>query len=731
MITCTKCGTEGQDSQTFCYRCGMSLQNTGKDKPESTLSSRCAPGSSQGNPSGVSTHDFVSGIKDQLSKELSAIKGDLGREMQSTLADLSSTPFAVKSRGDGIMRESAEHKSDRSVFAVIPPQKCNPPSGRYCIPEQVQRYLAMSKLQQPEEFKDSEPFLSDRSLDNLVEKYLDWAPFLKQGLCADETDEVFLLCEFDTPPARKFKSTFEANTALPNGLIFSVPEQVFLNENPITRNRMFETHSHHRIDCLLVILDESIENIEQFPESWYHEGSQSVRFFNGSRLSPGRLSEKVSTIKEQIEDDWRRATNLGAPPDLLDSYRSIHETLGNLIDIISGFRAFAGFLFVVRWKTRTARQPEPGMVRNIATNRLSIGQFLASGMMDVESTFKPKLEIIRDEFLSFYRIHCGIPYISKVTIRNTSSVTRNDYILKISIPGFLIDDFEMKLDAIPPLGKLTLSDIPLAFDQKRFQTVTEAIKTAVLNIKLYEGNRLVLSDVTRIEILAYNTYRLEDIYIPGHERTLACFVLPNDVSFDETLRIARERLETRIGSSAFAGYQIDKMHINAMIQEIFLVLSRDMRITYIDPPASFRLNVGDFGLIQSQKILLPRDIMRQRMGTCLDLALFLAGLIERIGIDPWLFLVPGHALLGYWLVNRPHHAMIRPEAIYRNRTDVMELIGKGWVRAINSVTFTQSGASFEDALSQGAAFMSGEVHSAIDISAARDHGITPLPFLYE
>ena len=67
-------------------------------------------------------------------------------------------------------------------------------------------------------------------------------------------------------------------------------------------------------------------------------------------------------------------------------------------------------------------------------------------------------------------------------------------------------------------------------------------------------------------------------------------------------------------------------------------------VRYVSAPPSFE-EVG-------QKIRLPEQVLGERLGTCLDLALLYAALFEHVGLDPFVIVQRGHALVGCWLEPR-------------------------------------------------------------------------------
>jgi hypothetical protein len=66
------------------------------------------------------------------------------------------------------------------------------------------------------------------------------------------------------------------------------------------------------------------------------------------------------------------------------------------------------------------------------------------------------------------------------------------------------------------------------------------------------------------------------------------------------------------------------------------------KVSYQSPPALF-----DRSLIQHVKY--PRDVIRNKSGTCIDLAITFASAAEALGMEPFLILIPGHCFPGFFL----------------------------------------------------------------------------------
>jgi hypothetical protein len=173
-------------------------------------------------------------------------------------------------------------------------------------------------------------------------------------------------------------------------------------------------------------------------------------------------------------------------------------------------------------------------------------------------------------------------------------------------------------------------------------------------------------------------------------------------------------------------------------------------------------------------------VLTDGRGTCIDLALLIAACLELIGLHPVLFLLTGHAFVGYWTdeAKREDFCLSKdvqlsastaaltkaaapseadagpaPRAVgllqfYAEqeggwevaappvewkftsvrRQDIVAAVDAGHLVAIEA-TYLTNGSSFSDACATGAENLSDarEFDSMLDVTLARDYDVTPLP----
>jgi hypothetical protein len=210
-------------------------------------------------------------------------------------------------------------------------------------------------------------------------------------------------------------------------------------------------------------------------------------------------------------------------------------------------------------------------------------------------------------------------------------------------------------------------------------------------------------------------------------------------------------------SAGFDGYQsVDETAaddearfgcVDKQVQAIWYAILNQHGLTYINPPPSYGQG--------TQRLRTPSQLLAERRGTCIDLALLLAACLEYVGISPVLFLLSGHAFAGYW----------RSEAAYESFRSVPQgqastvkegsdgsgprstlnnpkgVIGKDQQREVQrhihlghlvplEATWLTSRGGFQAAAEEGRHNVrSADYQAMIDLRLSRDMGITPLPLL--
>ncbi len=114
---------------------------------------------------------------------------------------------------------------------------------------------------------------------------------------------------------------------------------------------------------------------------------------------------------------------------------------------------------------------------------------------------------------------------------------------------------------------------------------------------------------------------------------LAAWVSRNDPVIHQFAAMAN-RMAGGVGAST------DDPSAVRVLQACYELL-RANDFTYQHPP-SLADKAVSFDPQQVQNVKFPRDVLRNRSGTCIDLAILYASMASALGLDPYLALIPGH-----------------------------------------------------------------------------------------
>ena len=234
---------------------------------------------------------------------------------------------------------------------------------------------------------------------------------------------------------------------------------------------------------------------------------------------------------------------------------------------------------------------------------------------------------------------------------------------------------------------------------------------------------------------------------------LPSFVLPRDPAIQQVLdRAVRHlRVLTDDPAAGFSGYQQvrpkpeeNREYVDLQVRAIWSALKYDFELSYINPPPAYAQS--------SQRLRSPSEILENRRGTCIDLALLLAACLEYIDIYPVIFLLTGHAFPGYWRDWALHQSFSvpeKPDAPLSPESSGPDPNASSWMagRRIHAellarvereelvpleTTFLTKPKSYKEACTQGLANLKPESQfdAMLDIRRARTDPrcpITPLP----
>ncbi len=183
----------------------------------------------------------------------------------------------------------------------------------------------------------------------------------------------------------------------------------------------------------------------------------------------------------------------------------------------------------------------------------------------------------------------------------------------------------------------------------------------------------------------------------------------------------------------FAGYQKGTMEdVLAQVFAYWAALSAH-GVRY----SNIVTTVSQSNAVFSQHVRLLDETVENAQANCVDGSVLFASALRKVGIDPFLVLIPGHCFVGFWLdAAHTQHAMLETTRIGTSPPDVDIDLPDEWQAADKSalLTFAAALQSGQETFSQHADFFEIQddpSHVIVDIAEARRLGIMPIPYLEE
>lgn len=214
--------------------------------------------------------------------------------------------------------------------------------------------------------------------------------------------------------------------------------------------------------------------------------------------------------------------------------------------------------------------------------------------------------------------------------------------------------------------------------------------------------------------------------------TFAAYVNEQHPFLDKVLR---ESLDRGVVDS-FSGYQGDEAEVVRQVYALWdTLVARDVRYSSITATSVAGQTVA------SQHVRLLDESLNNSQANCVDGSVLMASLLRKIGIEPFLVMVPGHCYMGFYL-DAKKTTLVALETTLLGST-VAEGDEYAEVEVLeNSVSEDKrdpaSWASFSNAISVGSNnFEEAKVkfdepenneYMLIDISQARQQGVLPIAF---
>ncbi len=335
---------------------------------------------------------------------------------------------------------------------------------------------------------------------------------------------------------------------------------------------------------------------------------------------------------------------------------------------------------------------------------------------------KITLELLYDHTLNFAMYNNDVSLIKKFKITNNcDEIIQNLDITLTFWPDFATA-WNKKIEEIAPQTTIDLGLIDLKINPEYLFSLTERMKGQIIIevVTNFNGEVEKLANNTfDVQLLAFDEWN-GNLSIP---EIITAFIIPNSPVISNILKNAAQYMEKWTSNSALNAYQSNNPNrVKQQMAAIYQALS-DFGIDYVSPPASFE----DRG----QKIRLPQEIETYKIGTCLDLALLYASVLEAAKLNSIIVFIEGHAFVGCWLINECF-----PEGAFADYS----LLSKRVADGINEICLVECTAfagkqqvNFDEAVKAAELHMNdtSKFHYFVDVKRARISQIRPLPLRHQ
>lgn len=254
-----------------------------------------------------------------------------------------------------------------------------------------------------------------------------------------------------------------------------------------------------------------------------------------------------------------------------------------------------------------------------------------------------QIEVDHMAVISYVNAAGRLPFIDLIRLSDDSGKTYSgiEVEFEVSSLGTPITETH-KLPFGQFAQRLEIREPETKFDLTNLYQVTDQ-QPGELKVRVVQGDGILAEHKSEIQVLSVNSW-VGESPMEQSTKALAAFVQPQHPSLNKVRKLTAEILEKAGFEPALSGYQQGAEQIRAMVKAAFEAM-QSLGLTYVDPPASWDLKGGGG---DAQRIRGPEQVIEMREGTCLDTTVVFAALLESIGLNPIVFLIPGHAFVGYW-----------------------------------------------------------------------------------
>ena len=183
---------------------------------------------------------------------------------------------------------------------------------------------------------------------------------------------------------------------------------------------------------------------------------------------------------------------------------------------------------------------------------------------------------------------------------------------------------------------------PLLQKGQVLDTLTHDVNTS-LHVQVMDANNHPYYDTD--VAFALHSRRLMQ-WTRENRLLIAAWVTPSDLAIEQLIQKAQSYLQNQpapvpVGMIGYKGASVQQ--VRDEVDALYDALRLSYHIKYVQESVPYS-GTSDSNAVENIK--LPKEILQQHSGMCIELTTLLAAAVESIGLHPEIVIVPGHAFLG-------------------------------------------------------------------------------------